>query len=130
MTLGFVPALQNAQLDAITTQLGTSPIVRIYSGTRPATGGTATTVLAELPMSATPAAGASGGVWTANAITNDSSADNSGTASWFRSLTSGAAAKIDGSVGTSGSDLNLNTTTIVAAGPVAISSWTITHGNP
>lgn len=130
MALGLVVALRNAMLDTITTQLGTSPKVRIYSGTRPATGGTATTLLAELPMSATPAAAAASGVWTANAITNDSSADATGTASWFRALTSGNTPIIDGDVGTSGSDLNLNTTSIVSGGPVAISSWTITAPNP
>jgi hypothetical protein len=130
MALGYVVALRNGQLDVVTTQLGTSPKIRLYSGTRPATGGTATTLLGELPMSATPAAAASGGVWTANAITNDSSADATGTASWFRALTSSNTPIIDGNVGTSGSDLNLNTTSIVTGGPVAISSWTITAGNP
>jgi hypothetical protein len=44
-------------------------------------------------------------------------------------LTSGNTAVIDGNVGTSGSDLNLNTTSIVTGGPVAISSFTITAGN-
>jgi hypothetical protein len=54
--------------------------VRIYSGTRPATGGTATTQLAELPCNATFAPAASGGVLTMNAITSDASADATGTA--------------------------------------------------
>ena len=48
-TLGLSTTLRNAMLDAITTAIGTSGKVRIYSGTRPATGGTATTLLAELP---------------------------------------------------------------------------------
>lgn len=129
MALGYSTTLRNAQLDAITTAIGASGKVRIYSGTRPATGGTATTLLAELPLSATAAAAASGGVLTLNAITNDSSADATGTASWFRILTSANVAVIDGNVGTSGSDLNLNTTSIVSGGPVAISSFTITAGN-
>lgn len=129
MTLGISVAARNAMLDAITTAIGSSGKVRIYSGTRPATGGTATTLLAELPLSATAAAAASSGVLTLNAITNDSSADATGTASWFRILTSGNTAVIDGDVGTSGSDLNLNTVSIVSGGPVAISSFTITAGN-
>jgi hypothetical protein len=129
MALGYVAALRNAQLDAITTQVGASAKIRIYSGTRPATGGTATTLLAELPCSATFAPAASAGVLTLNAITNDSSADATGTASWFRILTSGNTPIVDGNVGTSGSDLNLNTTSIVTGGPVAISSFTITAGN-
>jgi hypothetical protein len=128
MALGFVEAVRDAVLDAIVTEIGTSGKVRIYSGSRPATGGTATTLLAELPLSATAGTVASG-VLTMNAITQDSSADAGGTASWFRVLTSADVAVIDGDVGTSGSDLNLNTTTIVAAGPVAITSFTITAPN-
>lgn len=127
--LGFVVGTRNAMLDAITAAVGTSGKIRVYSGTRPATGGTATTLLGELPCSATFAAAASGGVLTLNAITNDSSADATGTASWFRVLTSANAAVIDGDVGTSGSDLNMNTTSIVSGGPIAISSFTITAGN-
>lgn len=130
MALGFVTTLRNARLDAITTAVGTSAKIRIYSGTRPATGGTATTLLAELACSATFAPAAAAAVLTLNAITQDSSADATGTAAWFRILTSANAAVIDGNVGTSGSDLNLNTTSIVTGGPVAISSFTITEGNP
>jgi hypothetical protein len=130
MALGYVAALRNRQLDGITTEVGASGLLRIYSGTRPATGGTATTVLAELTCNATFAPAASGGVLTLNAITADSSADSTGTATWFRILTSGAVAKIDGDVGTSGSDLNLNSTSITAGGTVSITSFTITAGNP
>ena len=129
MALGYVATLRNAQLDAITTAVGTSGKIRIYSGTRPATGGTATTLLAELPCSATFAPAASAGVLTVNAITSDASADATGTASWFRVLTSANAAVIDGDVGTSGADLNLNSVSLTAGGSVAITSFTITAGN-
>lgn len=130
MALGYVTTLRNAKLNAITTALGGSALLRIYSGSRPATGGAATTLLAELTCNATFAPSASSGVLTLNAITQDSSADATGTASWFRLLTSGAAAQIDGNVGTSGSDLNLTTTSIVATQPVSVTSFTITDGNP
>ena len=129
MTLGLSTSLRNAMLDAITTAVGTSGLIRIYDGSRPATGGTATTLLAQLTCSSTFAAGASSGVLTLNSITADSSADATGTATWFRITTSGGTAVIDGSVGTSGSDLNLNTTSIVSGANVAISSFTITAGN-
>src|SRR4030095_13889363 len=126
----YVAALRNAQLDAITTQCGASALLRIYSGTRPATGGTETTVLAELTCNATSAPAASGGVLTLNAITADASANATGTATWFRILTSGAVAKIDGDVSTSASDLNLNSTSITVCGTVLITAFTITRGNP
>lgn len=129
MALGLSTTCRNGMLDAITTAVGASGLLRIYDGTRPATGGAATTLLAELTCNATFAAAASSGVLTLNAITSDSSANATGTATWFRITTSGGTAVIDGNVGTSGSDLNLNTTSIVSGGTVAVTSFTITAGN-
>lgn len=130
MALAYSTTLRNAMLDAITTAIGTSGLLRIYDGSRPASGGTATTLLAELALSATAAGAAASGVLTFNAITQDSSANATGTATWFRIVTSGGTFVIDGSVGTSGSDLNLTTTSIVSGQPVSVTSFTITEGNP
>lgn len=129
MALGYNVTLRNNQLDEITALAGGSALLRIYSGTRPATGGTATTLLAELTCNATFAAGAAAGVLTLNAITGDTSANATGTASWFRIVSSGATHVLDGDVGTSGSDMNLNSVSIVAGGTVDITSFTITAGN-
>jgi len=130
MALAFATTLRNNRLDQITSSVGASGLLRIYDGTRPATGGAATTLLAELTCNATFAPGAAAGVLTLNAITQDSSANATGTATWFRLTTSGGTAVVDGNVGTSGSDLNLTTTSIVATQPVSCSSFTITEGNP
>lgn len=130
MALGFIVGVRNSMLDTVTTQAGASAKLRIYSGSRPATGGTATTLLAELTCNATFAPAAAAGVLTMNAITSDSSADSTGTASWFRMVKSdGTTHVLDGDVGTSGSDLNLNSVSIVATGSVALSSFTITAPN-
>lgn len=131
MALALNATLRNNMLDEITARAGTSARIRIYSGTRPATGGTETTVLAELTGNASAfAAAASGGVLTLNAITADSSANATGTATWFRIDSSGGTNHVlDGDVGTSGSDLNLNSTSIVSGGSVSISSFTITAPN-
>ena len=130
MTVAYATTLRNNMLDQITSAAGSSAFLRIYDGSRPATGGAATTLLAELTCNATFAPSASGGVLTLNAITQDSSANASGTATWFRIVTSGGTFVLDGSVSTSGSDLNLTTTAIVATQPVSVSSFTITEGNP
>jgi hypothetical protein len=129
MALGFVASLRNARADAITTAVGNAALIRIYDGSRPSTGGTATTLLAELTGGTPFGAGASGGVLTAGSITQDSSANATGTASWFRVATSGGTAIIDGNCGTSGSDLNLTTLSIVSTQPVSISSFVLTEGN-
>jgi hypothetical protein len=130
MALGYASGLRNAQLDAITTFAGNSGKLRIYNGTRPATGGTATTLLAELTCNATFAPAASSAVLTLNAITQDASADATGTATWFRLVKSdGTTHVMDGDVGTSGSDLNLNSTSITSGATVSVTSFTITCGN-
>lgn len=132
MAVTYTTALKNAMLDAITSALGASPLLRIYDGTPPASANAAlsgNTLLATLPMSATPFPAASGGTLTASAITSDASADATGTASFFRLLTSGAAAVVQGTVGTSGADLNLNSVAITIGGTVAVSSLVVTGGN-
>jgi hypothetical protein len=133
MALKYSTTLRNAQLDAITTAVGTSGILRIYSGSRPANVAAAITgtLLAELVCNASAfAAAASGGVLTANAIANDSSANASGTASHYRLFRSdGTTAVIDGDVSTSGADLNLDNTSINSGQVVSITSFTITAGN-
>lgn len=130
MALAYATTTRNNRLDQITSAVGASGLLRIYDGARPATGGAATTLLAELTCGATFAAGAAAGVLTLNAITQDASANATGTATWFRITTSGGTAVVDGSVSTSGSDLNLTTTSIVSTQPVSVSSFTITEGNP
>lgn len=128
---GFVATLRNARLDQITSAVGASGLLRIYDGTRPATGGAATTLLAELTCNATFAPAASGGVLTLNAITQDSSANATGTASWGRLTTSGGTAQMDFDVTlATANTLQLTTLSITATQPVSCSTFTITEGNP
>ena len=72
------------------------------------------------------------GVLTFNAIVQDSNANNSGTASWFRALKSdGSTVMFDGTVGTSGSDINLTGTVSIVAGAivgVTSASFTVNKG--
>lgn len=130
MTIALDVSIRNAAVDAITTRAGNGALLRIYDGSRPASGGTATTKLAELTCGTPFASSGSSGVLTLSAITADSSADATGTATWFRIVKSdGTTFVMDGSIGTSGSDLNLNTTSIVSGANVSISSATFTAGN-
>lgn len=132
MALSFTTTLRNDRLDQINTAVGSSSLIRIYSGTPPATVGTAlagNTQLAELACSATAFSAASGGVLTANVISDDTAADAAGTATFFRHVTSGGVAVLQGTVGTSGADLNLNTTTFSTGLIVSITSYTITEAN-
>lgn len=119
----------NAGIDAIAALLNNG-YIRIYSGTRPATADTAlsgNTLLAEPRFGATAFASAVAGVATANAITDDSTADATGTATFARLLKSdGTTAVEDLEVGTSGANINLNSTAIQINARVSISSMTLT----
>jgi len=132
MALGYSTTARNNQLSALRDLIdggAGAGLLRIYDGSRPATCGTATTLGAELTLS-DPCAGApSAGVLTLSAITADASANASITATWHRFVDSTGTCVVDGNCGTSGSDLNLNTTTIAAGVQVSVTSYTITGGN-
>lgn len=83
-------------------------------------------LLASLVMTDPAFGAAATGVATAAAIADDASADASGTADYFTLEDSDSNEILRGSVGTSGEDLNLNTTTIAAGGVVSVSSLTVT----
>jgi len=130
MTTGYAANLRNAQLDAITTFAGNAAILRIYNGTRPATGGAATTLLGTFTLGSPLAAGAVAGVLSPT-LPADTTGAAAGTATWFRIVKAdGTTHVLDGSVGTSGADLNLNTTTVSVGVALAITAFTITRGNP
>jgi hypothetical protein len=133
MSIGLNDLLRNARADQITTFAGASALLRIYNGTRPAKGGTPTTLLAQLTMNATFAPGSSSGVLTPNAISSALSAAATGAATWFRIVKAdGTTLVMDGAVSTVAAgtgDLRLDDTNIVLGGTVAISSAQFTEGN-
>ena len=125
-------AAADAVVDLIDGGAGAGTL-KIYDGSQPTNPDVAVstqTLLATLtfsdPAFGAAADGAPGGVATADSITDDSSADATSTAAWFRVADSNGVAVIDGSVGTSGADLNLNTTSIVTGAVVSITAYTVT----
>jgi hypothetical protein len=125
-------ATQNAGADAVVDRIDlNSPpgTIEIRSGTQPASANDAATgtLLAVLTFSNPAFGAASSGVATASTITSDTNADNTGTATWARIKQGGGTTVFDIDVGTSGASLNLNTTSIVAAGTVSITSFTVTQ---
>jgi hypothetical protein len=123
-------AAANAACNAMAA-LANNGYLRIYDGTQAATADTALgsqVLLAELRFSATAFGNAVAGVATANSITADSSANATGTASWFRVLGSdGSSVVYDGSVGTASADLILNTVAIVLGASVSVTALTLTE---
>lgn len=131
MTIGLSTTVRTNRmtqiLNAIDGGSGAGKL-KFYDGTRPATGGTATTLLGTVTCS-DPCGTVSNGVLTFSAFTQDSSADATGTATWARFTDSADTFVADVSVGTSGTEIVLNTVSIVSGGPISISSGSLTEGN-
>lgn len=103
--------------------------LKLYSGVQPANANAAlagNTLLATLTFSDPSAPGAANGVVQFDAITEDSAADATATATFGRIQDSDGNVVFDGDVGTANAMIVLNTASIVTGGPVRISSFTIT----
>jgi hypothetical protein len=124
MSISIAVNTRNAQLTTYGANFNSGTLV-LYSGSVPATADAslgAAVALVTLPFSASAFGTASAGSMTANAITQ-TNAGASGTASFYRCFNSSSVCIEQGLVGTSGADLNMNTTAIVAGGPVQITSF-------
>jgi hypothetical protein len=140
MALRISTALANSMLNAwangTADSFFDSAIMEIRSGTIPADADTAPTgtVGASITLPADAVAAASAHAIAKSGTWSDSSADASITATWFRIRRSGDAGttnttdkRMDGTVGTSGADLNLDNTSINITQSVTINSFTITQ---
>lgn len=133
-TITLSTTLGNSVLSTINTALnaGTGPAtIKIYNGTKPASPDTAIstqTLLGTLTCSDPAAAAPASKTLTFSAITQDSAADATGTATWARLLDSDNNALIDVDITATGGGgfLQMNTTSIVIGGPILISSFVIT----
>lgn len=121
---------RNAKATALGT-LANSGLLKLYTGTQPATAETAlsgNTLLATLTLNATAFGAAALGVITANAITADTNAAATGTATWFRLFKSdGTTVVFDGTVGTATANLIMNSAAIQAGAAVSAASLTYTE---
>lgn len=136
MTLSYQDAVRNTRMNELTTALGTTAYLEIFTGSQPGkTSGTFNadtgTKLASLPCSNPVAPNASAGLLTFSGITSQT-ALATGTPGYarFKTAQNGAAStviiELDAAVG-SGS-LNFSAT-IASGGTVSITSATITEGN-
>jgi hypothetical protein len=132
MAVRIADTVRNSRVDLIRSTIdagATGGLLRIYAGSKPAKGAApAGLLLAEIVL-ADPCGSSTGGVLTITTPRTDTSANNTGTAAFFYLTDSTGAFVCDGDVATSGSDLNVTTTSIVSGQPVEITSLTITEGN-
>lgn len=138
MAINLSVAIRNARLDVIESTAGASCALEILTGTKPATCATAETdtVLATVNLPADWMAAASGGSKAKSGTWEDTSADATGTAGYFRLYTSQATKDettcfMQGTVTISGGggDMEVDNTSFATGQQFTITSFTLTDGN-
>lgn len=132
MALQYSTSVRNAKLDAIETTISTSAILKIRTGAAPANCAAADsgTVVATLSLPSDWMAAAASGSKAKSGTWQDASADATGTAAHFRIYDSGGTTcHIQGTVGTSGTDMTVDNTSFAAGQSFTINTFTITDNN-
>ena len=125
MAFGHAVELRNAQLDAITTRAGNAALLQAYDGVRPATGGVATTKLAEWTLGTPFAAGAAAGVLSPT-LPVDTVGLAVGNITWFRIV------KSDGTTHVTDfglTEVAINSVAVSVGKALQVTGFTITAGN-
>lgn len=134
-TIHLLPADRTAMATALRTALDSGAAactLEFYDGAMPA--GPATAVGAQVKLGtltcSDPLGSEAAGALTFGAITQDDAADASGTATWARLKDGDGVARGDFDVtnAAGAGTIKLNTTTIVAGGPIRVTSFVITMG--
>lgn len=129
--LKYSNGTRNAQQQGLITYAGSGAKIHIYEGTQPANANTAIstqTLLVTLDVSGSFGTD-SNGTLTVGSVSNGT-AVATGTAEFFRITKSdNTTVVMDGSVGTSGADMNFNSVSFVSGDTVSISSGTIIRNN-
>lgn len=136
-TIRFNDNVKTSMLNQVKTACdagGAAGTIKVYSGTLPATPETAigaqillgTLTLTYNPCGAVSGSG-SGLIFTYSTITQDSSADATGTAAFARFSTSAGTVIFDCDITVTGAGgvLQLNTTNIVSGGPIQVTAFTL-----
>lgn len=131
MAIQLSVAVRNALLDSIETTIGATAVIKIRSGTVPATVATADagTVLATITLPSDWMAAASGGSKALSGTWEDASADNTGTAAHFRLYASdGTTAHLQGTVTVTGGggDMTVDSVSFAAGQAFTVTAFTLT----
>ena len=133
MAYQYSTAIRNAKLDVVESTIGTSAILKMFSGAEPANPAAADPagLLVTINLPADWMNAASGGTKTLLG-TWLGTASGTGTAQCFRIYDSGlVACGIQGNITATGGggDMELNNTSIASGQPVSVTTFTITAGN-
>lgn len=132
MTLQYSVTVRNAKLDAVETAIGASAVLKIRTGSAPANCAAADsgTVLATINLPADWMDAATGGTKSKAGTWTDASADASGTAAHFRLYASdGTTCHAQGTVGTSATDMIVDSVSFTSGQSFTVTAFTLTAGN-
>jgi len=134
MAIQLSTAVRNARLDAFETTVGTSAVLKIFTGSMPANCAAADsgTLLANMSLPSDWMAAAASGAKSKSGTWSDASADGTGTAGYFRIYaTDGTTCGLQGTITgiSGGGDMELDNTSIASTQTVTISTFTLTDGN-
>jgi hypothetical protein len=132
MAIQLATSTRNAKLDAVETEIGASPILKLRTGAAPANCGTADsgTVLCSIPLpsdwmaAAAAAAKAKIGTW------QGTGSGGGGTVGHFRIYDSGGATcKMQGTVGQGSGDMSLDNAVVADGQTITVTGFTLNEGN-
>lgn len=132
MPIQLSVTVRNARLDAIETAVGTSALLRVFSGSPPANCAAADsgTLIAEMNLPSDWMAAAASGAKAIAGTWQDLSCNNSGTVGHFRIYnTAGSTCHLQGTAGTSGTDMIVDTAAPAAGQSFTVSTFTLTDAN-
>lgn len=131
MALRYSNTVANARLDAVESTVGTAPTLTIRTGSQPATADTTATgtVLATLTLPSDWMAAASSRAKAKSGTWEDLSADNSGTAGWFRITGSGGAIDGDVTITGGGGNMTLDSVSFTAGQSFSVTGFTLNAAN-
>lgn len=134
MAIQFSVGARNGMLDAIETAGGTTPHLRMYTGSPPADCASAATgtLLVDATLPSDWMAAASSGSKALSGTWQDASADGTGTAGYFRVWDSAVTnCHIQGTITATGGggDMTLDNTSITAGQTVTVTMFTLTAAN-
>lgn len=134
MSIQHSVAVRNARLDAIEATIGTSAIMKIRSGAKPADCATADsgTVLATLNLPSDWLGDAASGVKSKSGTWQDAAADADGTAGHYRIYASdGTTCHEQGTITATGGggDMELDNTVLATGQEFTVTAYGLTEGN-
>jgi hypothetical protein len=132
MALQLSVNARNARLDAIETEWGASPILKLRTGVQPAScaAADAGTELATMALPADSMAAAGAGAKAKSGTWEDLAGDAAGIAGHFRIYKNdGVTCVLQGSCGIGTGDMQLDNTSIAVGQKITVTSFTLTDGN-